>query len=333
MPVRAAWLLPGGTVPGQTREDTRIAPVGTWAPAGELTTRPGVVPGGEPFRATGAGAMDLQIGTGRAVAQGTTAQGAYPVAVDAPETVRFEEGDAQHPRVDTVVVRVYDGLYDASGDTLARVEIVRGEPAPSPVAAVLLGACVPLWDVRVPAGTSAGVGGIPWSSALTDRRAYAVAVGGIRPGGSAATPGAYDGQYRDNGSGLERWNAAGAVWEKYPREADTGWRTLTLASGFVQPAHGSRPAWRRIGASQVYLRGRISRSNGQTIASSDTLLTLPAEIRPNGGAAVWGAAVDRSGGSAATIRIEIGTTGALKTFEGTTPPTWISLDNCAYFTD
>ncbi|WP_053913655.1 hypothetical protein [Streptomyces sp. TP-A0875] len=229
MPVRAAWLLPGGAEPGQTREDTRVTPVGTWVPSGELTTRPGIVPGGEPFRATSAGAMDLQIGTGRAIAQGTTAQGAYPVAVDAPETVRIADGDAQHPRIDTVAVRVYDGLYDASGDTLAVVEVIVGEPDPTPAAPVLPAACVPLWDVRVPAGASAGVGGIAWTSALTDRRAYTVAVGGIRPGGRASAPGSYDGQYRDTGTDLERWNAAAGVWEVYtPSTVQwSEWKPLT----------------------------------------------------------------------------------------------------------
>ncbi|MFJ2017251.1 hypothetical protein [Streptomyces nodosus] len=287
MPVRAAWLLPGGTAPGQTREDTRIAPVGTWAPAGELTTRTGVIPGGNPFQATGAGAMDLQIGIGRAVAQGTTAQGAYPVAVDAPETVRFDDGNDQHPRVDTVVVRVYDGLYDASGDTLARVEIETGAPHPSPVAPVLSGACVPLWDVRVPAGASAGVGGIAWSSALTDRRAYTVAVGGIRPGGSASTPGAYDGQYRDNGTALERWNAAGAVWETYrPPVVTVPWIAPALAAGYTNNGNNQGTLrYRRItidGVPHMQWRGGVSWTASGTPPGSGYPLAgaVPAAYRP-----------------------------------------------------
>lgn len=216
MTVRAAWLLPGGAgQPGQTREDTRLAPVGTTTPAGELTSRPGVIPGGDPFAATGAGAMSLQIGVGRAAVQGTLAQGAYPVAVDAPEVVTFADGDALFGRIDTVVLRVYDGLFDTSGQTLAAVEVVAGTPSETPAAPPVGTAALPLWDVAIPAGASAGVGGIDWTRALTDRRRYTVAVGGIAPDGSSSDVGAYDGQYRDNGGLLERWNAAAQTWVIY----------------------------------------------------------------------------------------------------------------------
>lgn len=227
MTVRAAWLLPGGTGPGQTREDTRLTPVGTWAPASELETRPGVVPGGAPFAATAAGAMSLQIGVGRAIAQGTAAQGAYPIAVTSPETLTFRPGAAQFARIDTVVLRIYDGLYDQSGQTVAAVEIVEGEATATPTAPTLPPACLPLWDVTVPAGASAGVGGIDWASALTDRRQYTVAAGGIIPAAPAtAYDGAYDGQYRDTGTGLERWSQQAGQWQAYP-PPDAGWRAYT----------------------------------------------------------------------------------------------------------
>ncbi|MET9914575.1 hypothetical protein ABZZ74_49165 [Streptomyces sp. NPDC006476] len=213
MSVRAAWLLPTS----QTREDTRLSPVGTFTPAAELRTRPGIVPGGNPFAATGAGAMTLQIGTGRAIVQGTTAQGAYPVTVDVPETVTFADGHAQFGRYDAVIIHVYDQLFDTSGQNIARVEIVQGEPLATPVAPTLPAASLLLWLVTVPAGTSAGAGGISWSSALADRRQFTTAAGGITPaGGGTSYTGAYDGQYRDTGSGLERWNATAAAWQAYP---------------------------------------------------------------------------------------------------------------------
>lgn len=206
MTVRASWLLPTG----QTRDDTRLSPVGTMAPAGPLTSRSGVIPGGAPLTATGSG-MSVQIGTGRAVVQGTAIQGAYPVAVTAPETLSLTDGSAQFPRIDTVVLRVRDGLFDTSGQTLATVEIVEGtaEAAPSPP--VLPPASLPLYDIRVPAGASAGTGGIPWASALTDRRVYTAAAGGILPG-AAADVGAYDGAYADHGGRLMRWSGPDQMW-------------------------------------------------------------------------------------------------------------------------
>jgi hypothetical protein len=276
--VRPAWLLPQG----QTREDTRLAPVGTWSPVGEIRTLDGVIPGGDPFRATAAGAMSLQIGVGRAVVQGTTAQGAYPVAVDAPEVLTFTDGSAQFARIDVVILHVYDGLFDDSGDTLARVEIVEGEATATPAAPTLPACSLPLWEVTVPAGASAGVGGIDWTSALADRRRYTAAVGGIIPQGSGTYTGAYDGQYRDAGGVLERWNAGDGRWETYraperPVEAiNSG---VTTASGWSLSTFDAR---RRGGV--VQFLGYFVRTGATLLANPnfpDTLVaTLPTGWRP-----------------------------------------------------
>lgn len=251
MTVRAAWLLPGGSGPGQTREDTRLAPLGTFAPAAELTTRPGVIPGGTPFAATGAGAMDLQIGVGRAVVQGTTAQGAYPVAITAPEVISFPDGDALNPRIDSIVLRVYDGLYDVSGQTVAVVERLQGAPAALPQAPTVPAACLRLWDVTVPAGASAGVGGIDWGTALTDRRQYTAGVGGIiPPGGGLAFDGTYHGQLRDTGTQIERWNADAQAWQRYPaipaRPVSTNQAADPPLNVFGQWVDFTAAAWPRI---------------------------------------------------------------------------------------
>ncbi|WP_432194714.1 hypothetical protein [Streptomyces sp. bgisy027] len=279
MTVRPAWLLPKG----QTREDTRLAPVGTWSPEDEIRTRDGVIPGGTPFAATGAGAMSLQVGVGRAAVQGTTAQGAYPVAVDAPETVTFTDGAAQFARIDSVILRVYDGLFDQNENTLARIEIVEGEATATPTAPALPACSLRLWDVTVPAGASAGVGGIDWSSALADRRRYTAAVGGIIPQGWGLNfDGAYDGQYRDADGALERWNATGAQWETYrppERAAETISGGLTTASGWSLSSFAAR---RRNGVVQVL--GNWARTGANLLASPnlpDTLVaTLPTGWRP-----------------------------------------------------
>ncbi|MFE7316403.1 hypothetical protein ACFU7T_25425 [Streptomyces sp. NPDC057555] len=329
MTVRAAWLLPTG----QTREDTRLAPLGAMAPISELVSRDGVIAGGTPLAATGVGPMQLQIGTGRAVIQGTAPQGAYPVAVTSPETLTVADGDAQYGRVDTVVLRIRDGLYDTSEQTLATVEIIQGERSANPTAPPLPPACLALWDITVPAGTSAGVGGITWGSALADRRRYTAAYGGIIPRGwGLSFPGAYDGQYRDTGTGLERWSTSAAAWQPYP--ADSGWQSLALASGYGNPGHGTAAAWRRLG-SLVMLRGRIGPTKaGATIPNGATLATLPTAIRPGGGAEFgWAAPRDQTSRGPSVTRAEITRAGALRIYEGSDLPTWVSLDGVAYTTD
>ncbi|MGW1837086.1 hypothetical protein [Streptomyces sp. NPDC002067] len=307
MTVRSGWLLTrdvdGG---GQTREDTRVVPVGTFAPAGELVTTGGVVPGGSPFALAPAGEMEATVGVGRAVVQGATAQGAYPVAVTAPESVVFTAGDAQFPRIDAVVLRVYDDPYDSSGEVEAALEVIEGEPAAAPVAPSVDGAAVVLWEVSVAPGASAGTGGIDWSMAVTDRRDYAVAVGGIAVGNA---PAAYAGQWRDYGGILERSN--GAEWEPVVRLGYSGRLELgdvslyrrgakTLATDQVFAAQVEKstacsalqPGWKALafeakrtcGLVHVFLE--VERTGAPITANSsgnigdETIVTLPPGYRP-----------------------------------------------------
>ncbi|MEV5509054.1 hypothetical protein [Streptomyces orinoci] len=330
MTVRAAWLLPNA----QTREDTRLAPVGVLAPEGELLSRAGVIPGGAALAATSAGPMQVQLGIGRAVVQGTLAQGAYPVVVSSPETLTVDDGHPQFDRIDSVVLRVYDGMYDTSGQTRVAAEIIQGTPTATPNPPTLPPAALRLWDVTVPAGASAGVGGLDWTRALADRRQYTTAHGGIIPHGWAMTfNGAYDGQFRDNGvTGLERWNATARAWLPYPY--DSGWQPLTLAAGYGNPGHGMPASWRRLGA-MVMLRGRIGPTkSGATIANGATIATLPAPIRPAGGREfAWAAPRDVTSKGPALTRVEITGAGVLRTFELFDAPAWISLDGVTYCTD
>ncbi|MEU7186437.1 hypothetical protein [Streptomyces sp. NPDC045369] len=183
-------------------------PIGTFTPAGELTTVSGVLPSKHPFSLRVAGEMELTVGVGRAVIQGTEGQGAYPVAVTAPEPVTFAPGDAQFPRIDLVVLRVYDDPHDSTGEVKAVVEVIQGEPSANPTAPQMPGTTLPLYEIKVPAGASSGTGGIPWAKNVTDRRTVTVAAGGISIG---PTPAAYPGQYREYGGILERSN--GTDWE------------------------------------------------------------------------------------------------------------------------
>ncbi|MCY0959596.1 hypothetical protein [Streptomyces sp. H27-H5] len=282
MTVRSAWLLPKA----QTREDTRLAPVSPVAHESPIRVRDGVLPGGDPFAATGVAAMQLQIGAGRAYVQGTDAQGAYPIANDGPVTLTFTDGDAQFGRIDTVAVRVLDALFDQEGQNLARIEVVVGAPSATPVPPTLEPASLRLWDVAVPAGASAGVGGINWGSALGDRRRYTTAAGGIIPRGwGLGFNGSYDGQYRDNGSVLERWNATAAEWQVYraPRRTESTTTGFVIASTYTLSSFAAR---RNPDAGVCSFVAEISRKGAQLDVpaagniNDETMGTLPSGWRP-----------------------------------------------------
>ncbi|WP_031010634.1 hypothetical protein [Streptomyces sp. NRRL F-5727] len=219
MPVRPAWLTNrGDTAGGQTRTDTRLAPLGTLTPTGRLTSLSGVIPGtsggtnplaGLAVTGTGPGTMTASVAPGRALIQSTEAAGAYPVSLDTAMTITFGDGNAANPRIDLVVLRIYDAAVDGGAETKGAIEIIQGAAAATPVVPTVPAAAIPLAQVRVPAGASAGSGGIDWGTALTDRRTGTVAVGGILVGAPTA-PGSYPGQFRDGGRGIERWN--GSSW-------------------------------------------------------------------------------------------------------------------------
>ncbi|MEE1803819.1 hypothetical protein ACIQVO_25295 [Streptomyces sp. NPDC101062] len=252
MPIRSAWLLnrsADGTATGQSRTDTRLAPLGAMTPSGQLTTRGGVLPGSPDGRYVLSGlyvygesaGMTATVASGRAVVHSSEAAGSYPVAVTEYTPLLLADGDPANPRLDLVVLRVYDETQDAGGRTEAALEVVQGTPSPTPAAPAIPAASLALATVRVPAGASAGSGGIDWSSAVSDLRRTTVAVGGILPEEWArAIPGAYPGQYRDIGEGgLQRWD--GTAWQPYPplprwRDWTPVW---TTSSGLATPSYGN----------------------------------------------------------------------------------------------
>ncbi|MFD9393372.1 hypothetical protein ACFWBB_22410 [Streptomyces sp. NPDC060000] len=218
MNLRSSWVAETG----QTREDTRLTQLGATTPANPLDVRSGILPGSYDgqYRLSGfwmeggAGTMTATVHEGRAVVQADSNQGAYPVTLAEPITLTFADGDASYGRIDVVVLRVYDDLYDDSGFTKAAVEIVRGTPATTPVVPALPEVALPVYQVAVRAGISAGKGGVNWSTDVTDLRTPTVAVGGILPVYGETGNGAYPGQYRDSGGALQRWD--GSAWVSYP---------------------------------------------------------------------------------------------------------------------
>ncbi|NUK09744.1 hypothetical protein HRW18_17375 [Streptomyces lunaelactis] len=323
MTVRAGWLLPSG----QTREDTRLSPLGTMSPESAMTTRDGVIAGGTALNATGAGPMQVQIAVGRALVQGTEAQGAYPVAVTAPETLTVTDGNATNPRIDVVVLRVCDELYDTTGQTLARVELVTGAASATPTPPTLPPTSLRLWEITVPAGVSAGTGGITWSSALDDRRRYTAAYGGITPRGwGLSFTGAYPGQYRDNGSGLDRWD--GAAWQTL--DPVIGWTPVTLATGYTNNGNAQGTVrYRRImhgGVPHLQLRGGVSWTTSGTVPNSGNLLTsvLPANCRP----VAFTSLPIAAGG--VDIKLDAQTSGQLRLIASTGLTTWAAFGGVQY---
>jgi hypothetical protein len=218
MNLRSSWVAETG----QTREDTRLTQMGATTPANPLEVRSGILPGSYDgqyrlagfWMEGGSGSMTATLHEGRAVVEGGGGHGAYPVTLPESMTLTFADGDAQYARIDVVVLRIYDNQYDASGFTKAAVEIVRGTPAATPAFPPLPGIALPLYQVRVRAGASAGKGGVNWNGDVTDLRTPTVAVGGILPVVGETGNGAYPGQYRDSGGSLQRWD--GSAWVGYP---------------------------------------------------------------------------------------------------------------------
>lgn len=217
MNLRASWVAPTG----QTREDTRLTQIGATTPVDPIRARSGILPGSytgqhrvSGFWLEGKSAMSATLYNGRAVIQGLHPQGVYPVTLIEDTVLTFADGDAQSGRLDLVCLRIYDGSYDSSNTWQAAIEVVRGTPAPTPAAPAAPPLSLPLYTVSVPAGTSAGKGGINWANALTDLRVGVVALGGIVPVMGEIVAGAYPGQYQDSGGALQRWD--GSAWVSYP---------------------------------------------------------------------------------------------------------------------
>lgn len=218
MNLRSSWTLETG----QTREDTRLTQTPTTL-VNPVQVRSGILPGSysgqwrlSGFWMTGVSAMTATVAEGRAVIQGDISQGAYPVTLPAAEPVTFAVGNAQYGRVDLVVLKIYDKLYDGLNRNEAVVEVIQGVPEQAPKAPAAPPRSLPLYEVLVPAGASAGNGGIPWNTSLKDLRTTVVAAGGILPVENAVLPGAYPGQYQDTPNNqFQRWD--GGKWVAYPQ--------------------------------------------------------------------------------------------------------------------
>ncbi|MFI8518969.1 hypothetical protein ACIGEZ_14250 [Streptomyces sp. NPDC085481] len=257
MNLRSSWVAETG----QTREDTRLNQVGATTMINPVQVRSGILPGSYDgmyrlagFWTTGATAMAATVSEGRAVIQGDISQGVYPVSLPASVQVTFAPGDAQYGRIDLIVLKIYDNLYDSSNRNEAKVEIIQGVAGPTPVAPATPPRSLPLYEVTVPAGASAGNGGIPWNTALKDLRTAVVSVGGILPVEGPVLRGAYPGQYQDTADGqIQRWD--GGKWVSYP-----------AAVGGIIPASASTLPASYTGQYRATASGPLQRWNGSAWA-------------------------------------------------------------------
>lgn len=140
--------------------------------ASALTAESGLRPDGGGVVAIVNGTMTAEVDPFAAWIQGgiSVVQGGYPFVLDAQATVTISDGHATLARVDTIVARVRDDSYDASGFTDAAVVVIAGTPGAG--APALPDNAVPLRDINVPAGASTGTGGLSAANLGTDRRVY-----------------------------------------------------------------------------------------------------------------------------------------------------------------
>jgi hypothetical protein len=98
----------------------------------------------------------------------------------------------------------------------------------------------------------------------------------------------------------------GSAWHQFANTTDTGWLTLTMASGWTA---NSAVQYRRIG-NRVYVRGLIRDDDGVIAAGTYTSATLAAGYRP-GADQYWPAVGWVYGGTDAFAEVYVTTAGAL----------------------
>lgn len=264
----------------------------------------GLSPGGatlakQGFRDDGGGVVSITNGTMTATVQpfsawidGSTSntQGGYPFICDAAKNLTVTDGHASLARVDTVVAQVRDTAFDGSGFTDARVYIVTGSPGGG--APAVPASAIPLRDINVPAGASAGAGGLTAANLGADRRVFTTGLGGVLTVASqterdALSPRNGNLVYRADTDGLQVKASGG--WRDLPHQsaspvnvlssltASAGW-TLTSAE-YVK--FGPMVALYVIATRTGVDMGPLS-SGGNLSPDVAVFTGVPAAIRPTG---------------------------------------------------
>lgn len=170
------WINANAGAPAYTAAELRQAMALVLQYNGRaMGARGGVRPGGTQLQVSLAGStITVQPGVACIDPGLTTPQGPYWVALPAAETPGpLAAADATNPRKDIVIARVYDNDEDSSGLRLARSEYIAGTAAASPAEPAVPAGAIRLATIDVPAS--------PGAPAVTDRRPFVVAAGGILP--------------------------------------------------------------------------------------------------------------------------------------------------------
>lgn len=105
--------------------------------------------------------MNVKVGSGsafdRAVVEGDVAGQANFVCEhqNATVTLAIASADPTNPRIDIVILRVYDDTFDSSGNEYSDIEVITGTPAASPTAPATPNSALLLATVEVAASVSA----------------------------------------------------------------------------------------------------------------------------------------------------------------------------------
>lgn len=168
----------------QTPQDTRLYAQAAFMPSpnGPLVVRTGLLGTRDAATLTGATNMQADVDPFVGIIAGTESgdQGTYPVALKAQKRVTFGAGESAIDRIDRVIAHVYDNDADGGGLYDGEVEVLPGDSATGAATALPADSML-MWEVTVPAGASAGGSGIPWASAVADKRQWTTTAGGALP--------------------------------------------------------------------------------------------------------------------------------------------------------
>jgi len=149
--------------------------------AGTLAVRSGLLPSSGGGALSTVSAMVARIAPVKVIIANSIAAslGPYILVSDANVDLTFADGEASVARTDRVIARAYDNTNDGSGFTKGDIVYLKGQA--SGAATALPNNSVLMFEVLVPAGASAGGGGINFNTATTDKRVFTSASGGIMP--------------------------------------------------------------------------------------------------------------------------------------------------------